>query len=123
MSNPNINDDLLDSRKIDERIDELESELELMPEAERGDSDEHHELKMWLEFRENANTSEWRHGVTFIADPYFVEYAKELAEDIGAVGRDQQWPFCHIDWEAAADALKMDYTELDIEGRTFWRRD
>ena len=35
MSEPSINDDFLDSREIDERINELESELEAMPEAER----------------------------------------------------------------------------------------
>lgn len=123
MSEPSINDDFLDSREIDERINELESELEAMPEAERDDSDEHHELKMWMEFRKEANTRFWPHGVIFIADSHFIEYAQELAEDIGSVGRDMQWPLSFIDWPAAADALKMDYSELDIEGRTFWYRD
>jgi len=43
----------------------------------------------------------------------FVEYAKELADDlIGAP--DHSWPMCHIDWDAAADSLKSDYAEVTI---------
>ncbi|RJQ46850.1 MAG: hypothetical protein C4534_02050 [Gaiellales bacterium] len=50
---------------------------------------------------------------------YFAEYARELAEDIGAISGDLQWPLDHIDWDAAAEQLKSDYTELEIEGSTY----
>lgn len=43
-------------------------------------------------------------------------YAQELAEDIGAISRDMQWPLNCIDWEQAADELEMDYSSVEIEG-------
>jgi len=55
--------------------------------------------------------------VTFHREDKFEDYARELAEDIhGDALRDTQWPFQHIDWEAATDALRMDYTTISIEG-------
>lgn len=57
-----------------------------------------------------------------ILDTYFTEYAEQLADAIGAIDRNAGWPVCHIDWEAAADALKVDYTEVEFGGYTyFWR--
>lgn len=55
---------------------------------------------------------------TLIADDDFEDYARELAEDIGAapsVG----WPGSYIDWEAAADALRQDYTTVEYDGTTY----
>jgi hypothetical protein len=46
-----------------------------------------------------------------VLDSYFIEYAEQLADDIGAIGRD-----------AAADALKQDYTEVTFGGHTYWWR-
>lgn len=58
-----------------------------------------------------------------IADSYFTEYAREFANDIGAVADAYSWPASHIDWDAAADALKVDYSEVELLGVTFWARD
>ena len=58
-------------------------------------------------------------GVYFIDESNFVEYAKELAYDIGAINYIEEWPACHIDWEAAADALRQDYTEVEYDGDTY----
>ena len=57
-----------------------------------------------------------------IANYHFEYYARQLAEDIGAIDRDQGWPACHIDWEAAAENLKMDYISVSFEGREYWIR-
>ena len=57
-----------------------------------------------------------------IANYYFEDYARQLAEDIGAIDRNQGWPACHIDWEAAAENLKMDYISVSFEGREYWIR-
>ena len=51
---------------------------------------------------------------TAIHVDYFEEYARELAEDIGAVQADADWPLRHIDWAAAAEELKADYSEFDV---------
>ena len=111
------NADVFDSRDVIERINELEA-------IESPDEDEAAELATLKAFADYAEdyVADFRFGEGFIADSYFVAYAQELAEDIGAIGRDLPWPACHIDWDAAADALKMDYTSVDLDGRTFWAR-
>lgn len=60
-----------------------------------------------------------QNGVYFIDEDYFVEYAKELAYDIGVVSDDLAWPCTHIDWDAAADELRMDYTEVEFDGNSY----
>jgi len=57
-----------------------------------------------------------------IHDRYFKDYAKQMADDIGAIDSEAGWPACHIDWEAAADSLQMDYTEVEFGGHTYWWR-
>ena len=66
---------------------------------------------------------------TLIREDYFTEYAQELAEDIcpwpsGSSERDALawWPYRHIDWEAAADELKYDYTTVEYDGDTYYIR-
>jgi hypothetical protein len=53
---------------------------------------------------------------TLIHEDYFTEYAQELAEDIGAIDPSASWPLTCIDWDAAADALKYDYTTVRFDG-------
>ena len=60
-----------------------------------------------------------QNGAIFIDEDYFEDYARELAYDIGAIDSDSAWPCTHIDWEAAADELRMDYTEVEYEGSTY----
>jgi hypothetical protein len=61
-------------------------------------------------------------GVFLIREDTFEEYAEELADDIGAIDRQASWPLCHIDWKAAAEHLKQDYTEVEFEGATYLYR-
>src|SRR3982750_2500786 len=61
-------------------------------------------------------------GCTLIAEDAFTDYARELAEDIGAISGDEQWPLSYIDWEAAARALKMDYTTVELDNVTYYAR-
>lgn len=113
-------DDVCDSRQIEDRI----TELEAVEESER-DADEGAELATLLALREeceNVAGEEWRYGVTLIRDSYFVDYAQELAEDIGAISRDFQWPLYCIDWEHAARELRMDYSSVAWDGVTYWVR-
>jgi hypothetical protein len=57
-----------------------------------------------------------------IRDSYLETYAKELAEGIGAISPDAVWPVNCIDWEKAVEQLKQDYTSVDFEGETYWRK-
>lgn len=111
------NADVFDSRDVIERIEELEA-------VETPDDDEAAELATLQAFAGEAGgyVADWRYGEAFIADSHFESYAMDLAEDIGAVATDATWPNSFIDWPAAADALKQDYTSFELDGRTFWAR-
>lgn len=62
-------------------------------------------------------------GVQGFAEHYAEQYAREFASDVAGMDRSEPWPFNHIDWSAAAEALKTDYTEVEILGATFYLRD
>lgn len=84
------------------------------------DYEEFAALKSFVD--EASGYGDWDHGETFIADSHFEDYAQELAEDIGAVKRNAEWPYTCIDWKAAAEELKADYTSYEINGSTYWAR-
>jgi hypothetical protein len=122
------------------RIEELEAELEadreeMSPDTSLEDwiaavaiSEEHtlhDEAEELMSLHELARDcdgyDDWPNAM-LILDGDFKEYAEELAEDIGAIGKDLRWPACHIDWDAAADALKVDYHCVDFGGYEYWVR-
>lgn len=108
-------DNMFDSRDIMERLDDLQE----------GDLDEveAEELRVLESFVAEAEQCvDWEYGVTFIRDSHFADYAEELASDIGAVDRDNQWPLMHIDWDAAANDLKTDYSPIEFDNVTYWVR-
>jgi hypothetical protein len=108
-------DDIIDSRDIEARINDLEGEDEL-------GEDERDELASLLALREKVRgvTSEWSYGVTLINDAYFEEYARDFAEDTGAISRKASWPYTCIDWSAAADELRQDYARVEFCGVEYW---
>jgi antirestriction protein len=61
-------------------------------------------------------------GPEMIREDTFVEYAKELADDMGAVPAEFSWPASYIDWEAAARDLAMDYSLVRFDGRDWYVR-
>jgi hypothetical protein len=60
-------------------------------------------------------------GVTIIAADYFIEYCKELCQDIGNVPKNIP-SYLVIDWGKTAENLKKDYFEIAIEGAAFYYR-
>ena len=110
--------DALLNRK-NELVDILNDEDEVYSVDEQKDAQE--ELDTLLELESEIGSLEEcaRHGVYFIDEDYFVEYAKEFAHDIGAIDSDTTWPATHIDWDAAADELRMDYTEVEFDGNSY----
>lgn len=111
--------DVMDSRDVIERIEELEAEKE----AEDFPEDDAEELAKLLKLRDEAEGSpDWEYGETLVADSYFKEYAEQLAEDIGAVNQDATWPNNFIDWDAAAEALKQDYMSVTFGETEYWIR-
>ena len=141
-------DDVIDSRDVIARIEDLETEIADAIEAAGANWDSDESLRkcsrdtfiadhlsiahadeteelaaLQALAKEGADYApDWEHGETLVRDSYFEEYAQELAEDIGAINADAAWPACHIDWNAAARALQMDYTAIDFAGVTYWVR-
>lgn len=123
------NQDIIDSRDVIARIEELE-ELGTPEHPEDGedaftglDQDEANELESLRKLAEQGeNWDDWNYGVTLIRETYFEEHARQLASDLGMVVEDAAWPACHIDWEAAADALRVDYGTVEYEGVTYYAR-
>lgn len=123
-------DDFFYSQDMIDRI----AELEFMFAAEAPDDgivdialmsdDELEEYWALLDFRYEAFRAvpDWEYGVMFVADDYFEEYAREHAVDIGTITGEETWPLNHVDWAAAAAALKMDYTSFVFRGTTYWTR-
>lgn len=86
-------------------------------------SDESKELGALEALAEEANGSpDWQYGEGLIRDSHFEDYARQLAEDVGAMPDDARWPCTCIDWEKAADELKMDYTSVSFDGVDYWIR-
>lgn len=60
---------------------------------------------------------------TLIRDADFEDYARQLAEDLGAIESDSGWPVDYIDWTRAADALRSDYTTIEWDGESYLTND
>ena len=115
-----MNDDAIDGRDIQARIDELEA-LDAPTEEE---SAELTDLTAFLDEAKEYN-SDADDGETIIAEDYFVDYIKELINDCYALPKELtsgEWPYRHItiDYEAAAEEAKADYVELTFRGRNFY---
>jgi predicted nuclease with TOPRIM domain len=136
----NNNQNIIDTRDLIARIEELEGEIaELEEERDELDEDEdgaerldeiqdelkykNAELEVLKDFAFDAEYSpDFEYGETLIRDSYFTEYAQQFAEDIDVIPKNASWPLQFIDWEAAADALKQDYRRCDFDGVEYWVR-
>ncbi|WP_266156793.1 hypothetical protein [Dyella silvatica] len=145
--------DVIDSRDVISRVEELEVELEDF--HERGGF--MNEFDDWIEqSRDNSepvyavfpdegaevielieelyalralteeaeHTADWTHGEVLIREDYFTDYIEELVKDCYEVPKDMdsdKWPWCHMamDWEAAAEAAKVDYNEVTFDGEPY----
>ena len=132
--------DIIDSRDVTERIEELESELQDL-ESEIDDTNvETDQAKQDLKDWEEENLEElealqalakeasgyapdWQYGEALIREDYFTEYCEDLCKDIGAIPSDLPWYIArHIDWDGVAREIKMDYTEVDFDGVAYFIR-
>jgi len=130
--------DIIDSRGIIELIDEVEGEYDGLAEITTGNKDfkeavlamigsnddriEDYVRAKAFEAEAKDYVEDWQYGASLIKDSYFTDYAQQLAEDIGAVDKDAPWPNNHIDWDAAVKELQQDYTEITVDGDTYWVR-
>lgn len=111
-------DDRIDSRDLLAWLEEYDS----LGDDER-DDDMHEIAKAIADLRDDTDPDGWEWGVFFIAERDFVDYARELADDIGAVDMNAGWPTRCIDWQQAADELAQDYSATTIYGSTYYYRE
>lgn len=139
--------DVIDSRDIIARIEELEEERqglldqiedlegedltgeeqESLEEAkssltEFDESEEGQELKTLQNLAEQGEGSaDWQYGETLIRESYFTDYCEELVGDIGDLPREIP-SYIVIDWDATAENIKADYSEIDFDGVSYYIR-
>ena len=110
--------DVIDSRDIIARIEELEG-------IENPSSEEAQELAILLKVQEQADGySDWKYGESLIRESYFTDYIKELIADCYELPKEFNsgaWPWRHmtLDYQAAADEAEYDYTRVDFDGVTY----
>ena len=116
--------DIIDSRDIIDRVEELESdEANAIEDDEELSENDQEELNSLRELTiQGEESPDWKYGEALIRDSYFTEYAQELTGEIGVVYTDATWPNNHIDWDAAASELKFDYYTIDYDGVSYWMR-
>lgn len=128
-------EDVLDTRDILERIEELEREKDLPQNLALVDwyeTDEGKELLILRKLIEECEeySSEVSDGAALIRDTYFKDYCKELAEECGYITKIQvsDFPkkeidnplFNHINWDSWANDVRYDYSEVDFDGVPYW---
>lgn len=129
--------DIIDSRGIIERIEELYAEWDESTGVDHAEyaipndgddwrvglsDDDADELRDLLNLQDEAESSpDWQYGETLIHDNYFSDYMRELLEDVGYIPEDfPSWIV--VDWDETADNVKMDYFSVEYAGETYWIR-
>lgn len=110
---------ILDTRDLIEELDEL---IERRDDEDQTDPLDEDDVKRMAEIERVIEEigDEASYGVVLIPEDDFVEYAQELAEEIGAVDESARWPARHIDWKAAADELRHDYSSVTFDGTDYF---
>jgi len=119
--------DVIDSRDIIARIEDLESRK-----ADEDDALTEEELSELQALQGLAAEAEpyapdWIHGETLIRHSYFQDHIQELIDDCYEMPKELKsgaWPYRHmtIDYEAAAEEAKQDYTEVSFGDVSYWVR-
>ena len=106
--------DIIDSRDLLEELETLDEE----------DSYDKERIEMIDDLKEEVGKDNFEMGVTFIRENYWVQYCEDLAYDCGYMDRqDNNNPLhYHIDWQGWADAVEMDYSQIDFDGDTYYWR-
>lgn len=142
-------DNVIDSRDVIARVEELYDELHdwysdyvLECEEERTDRgsfedwldledcyrDEKDEYLILVKLAKQCEDSpDWSYGETLIHEDYFTKYIEDLIDDCYEMPKEMHsgnWPWRHMtmDYEAAADEAKQDYFGVDFDGVTYYIR-
>lgn len=125
-----LRDALTEACEALENIDLEDKETEVQQELDDAISraemdfgmDEDGELNELETLRDEIGESTMRDGETMIPESDFEDYARQFAEDMGAIPDDSAWPCTCIDWEQAAKELAQDYSTVSYQGEDYFIR-
>lgn len=126
------NDDIIDSRDVIARIEELQGERDTAQEEDNiatgawNKSDEAAELaaleNLMEQCKGNGGDEQWNgdwYPVTLIRDSYFEQSMDEMVEECYETPKELPfWMTITIDYTA----LQQDYTSVEFDGVTYWIR-
>lgn len=139
----------LDTRDLNERLEELSAlrdalneareareELGTNPASTRKEIDEANDAVeraeayfMEAEANELAELEslrdeirEWKFGTTLIPKADFIDYCQELLQDVGDLPKDLP-SYLVIDWNATADNIRADYSSVTYRGTDYLYRE
>jgi hypothetical protein len=105
--------DVLDKAEYARAVVLVKQDLKVWQEEYQEELDELNQL-------ENEIGDGWQSGVALIPEEDFEDYARDLAEDLyGNDIRAATWPFDCINWESAANKLRMDYYSCNYQGTSY----
>ncbi len=118
----NLNDDILDSRDLEERIVELKKNNDLTDQ-------EKEELGQLTAIKKDVEDycDEWEDGITFVSQYYWQEYCEDFAyqcgymDDFKSNNSHNPLTYC-VDWEKWASEMKYDYTSTQINNVDYYFR-
>lgn len=112
--------DVIDTRDLQDRLEEIEYDLESLDLSADERNDLMVELKAIQEVKAEVDGyagDTFQDGVQLIAEQDFPEYIQELLEEVGDVPKLPS--YVQVDWDATAENLRVDYTEVEFEGTTY----
>ena len=122
---PTPGDNVIDSRDIIARLEELREELDELesPEAvqEWHDDNDDEYIPLVKLAEECEGYGDWEHGETLIHRSIFVEYCIDMIQDIGDLPKNIP-SYIEIDWEKTAANLEADYMSVDFDGQEYLMR-
>lgn len=121
MTEISSTDDLIDSRNVVTRFEELSyaSDNDFI------DDDEKLELKSLARLiMKGIDLEDWDHGAILVHSGYFTEYIKDYMQEAEAEALNVMANIfkANLDWEGIADDMRHDFTIIEWEGETFYTR-
>jgi hypothetical protein len=132
-------DDVIDSRDVIARIEELAEEMDANEsDPDTYSSEEHETMRSELATLQaladeaSQYSEDWQYGETLVRDSYWQDYARQTVEECGYFEQSHvdggikvdwnAWPYRCIDWQQVAEELKADYTTVSFDGVDYWIR-
>lgn len=132
---PTNQDDVIDSRDVIERIEELREERDSFTML-REDGTEEEDPEGWADQnKEDAEElaalealaeecegySDWEHGEALIRESYWIEYVEEMLKVCGDLPQSIPW-YIAIDWDETTQNIAQDYSIVTFDGVDYYIR-